>query len=61
MIKTRWPDFQCDYVPNDGVEAMLQNCPNVIDDSWARDDWDWVPEYDFQKSADAMFDIVDPG
>ncbi|MEO1613267.1 MAG: NAD-dependent epimerase/dehydratase family protein [Pseudomonadota bacterium] len=54
-IKSRWQGFQCDYAPNAAVEAMLNAGPNEIDDSDARRDWDWAPEYDFQKSAEAMF------
>ena len=55
-IKARWQGFACDYVPHPAVEGMLTAAPDVIDDSDARRDWDWKPEYDFQKSAEAMFE-----
>ena len=34
---------------------MLTNAPDAMIDEGAARDWDWAPEYDFQKSAEAMF------
>jgi threonine 3-dehydrogenase len=56
-IRARWQGFECSYEPNPAVEAMLRACPDVIDDANAARDWDWRPEFDFQKSAEAMFDL----
>ena len=56
-IKSRWQGFECDYAPNPPVEAMLSAAPDTMVDDSARRDWDWKPEYDFAKSAEAMFEL----
>lgn len=57
VIKSRWQGFECDYQPNPAVEAMLTKAPDAMIDASATRDWDWKPEYDFAKSAEAMFDL----
>jgi len=29
----------------------------VVDDGFARSDWDWMPEYDFDKTVAKMFEL----
>lgn len=57
-IRTRYPDFACDYVPVDVVEALLNGWPDVIADDAARRDWGWAPRYDFERSAQRMFELI---
>jgi threonine 3-dehydrogenase len=54
-IKSRWQGFQCTYDPHPVLDARMREKPKVIIDESAARDWDWAPEYDFQKSAEAMF------
>lgn len=56
-IKARWQGFECDYQPNPAVEGMLTAAPDAMIDESATRDWGWKPEYDFAKSAEAMFDL----
>jgi nucleoside-diphosphate-sugar epimerase len=44
-IKKHIPDFVCEYQP-DSRQAIADSWPHSIDDSAAREEWDWRPEYD---------------
>ena len=39
--------FQVDYVP-DYRQNIADSWPNTIDDTYAREDWDWNSKYDFK-------------
>lgn len=56
-IKTRWQGFECTYEPHPVLDARMRDRPKQIIDESAAQDWDWAPEYDFQKAAEAMFDL----
>lgn len=44
-IKARIPGFSISYAP-DFRQAIADSWPNSIDDSEARNDWGWQPDYD---------------
>ncbi|MEM3072104.1 MAG: NAD-dependent epimerase/dehydratase family protein [Candidatus Bathyarchaeia archaeon] len=44
-IKEVIPEFTCDYKP-DYRQEIADSWPRSLDDSAARADWDWRPEYD---------------
>ncbi len=44
-IKKHIPEFECEYKP-DSRQAIADSWPCSIDDSAAREEWDWQPEYD---------------
>lgn len=46
-IKQQVPDFQITYEP-DFRQAIADSWPYSIDDSPAREDWNWQPEYDLE-------------
>lgn len=52
-VKKHFPDFKMDYAP-DFRQAIADSWPNSIDDSFARNEWDWAPEFDLDKMSNAM-------
>jgi len=54
-ISDRVPGFTCDFVP-DVRQEYADSWPDDVDDSTARDDWGWEPEYDLGKMVDEMLD-----
>ena len=45
--------FQMHYEP-DSRQAIADSWPRSIDDSAARTDWDWKPQYDLKAMVDEM-------
>jgi nucleoside-diphosphate-sugar epimerase len=52
-IRNFVPGFSIDYKP-DYRQAIADSWPQSIDDSVARKDWGWRPEYDLQKMSGDM-------
>lgn len=52
-IKIFCPNFEITYKP-DFRQAIADSWPNSIDDSAARKDWGWKPEYDLQQMSEVM-------
>ena len=51
------PDFSCSYKP-DFRQHLAEGWPQSIDDSNARNDWNWKPEYDLSKmTADMIHNL----
>ena len=57
-ILEHFPAFQFDYQPVAAVESLLTAWPNVFVDDSARHDWGWNPRYNFEKSAERMFELL---
>jgi len=53
-IKQHIPGFEMTYQP-DYRQAIADSWPQSIDDSVARDEWNWKPEYDMPKMTADMF------
>ena len=49
------PSFKASYEPN-RTQAIADSWPKSIDDSLARKDWGWQPEYDLPKMTEAMLE-----
>jgi nucleoside-diphosphate-sugar epimerase len=47
------PDFNCSYKP-DFRQQLAEGWPQSIDDSSARKDWNWKPDYDLRKMTADM-------
>jgi nucleoside-diphosphate-sugar epimerase len=45
--------FSCDYEP-DFRQAIADSWPDSIDDSAARSDWGWAPDFDLEVLVDVM-------
>lgn len=56
-IKKHKPDFSIQYAP-DFRQQIADNWPASIDDSVAREQWGWKPQYDLSEmSADMLFQL----
>jgi nucleoside-diphosphate-sugar epimerase len=52
-IKKRMPEFQVSYEP-DFRQAIADSWPNDVDDTAARQEWGWNPDYDLEAMTDDM-------
>ena len=50
-IKKHLPDFYIDYKVDPVRQAIAESWPNKMDDSAARLDWSWQPQYDLPAMA----------
>ena len=53
-IQKRLPDFTMDYDIDPVKQAIAQSWPNSLDDSCAREEWGWKPEWDLSSMTDDM-------
>lgn len=54
-IKKIIPDFEINYEP-DYRQKIAESWPQVIDDSFAREDWDWEHEFGLEAIAKDMIE-----
>jgi nucleoside-diphosphate-sugar epimerase len=54
-IKKYIPKFKCDYKP-DFRQAIADSWPKTIDDSTARKEWGWKPDYDLEVMTKDMLE-----
>jgi nucleoside-diphosphate-sugar epimerase len=57
-IKKHIPDFIMDYKVDKVKEAIANSWPNSMDDSAAREEWDWEPEYDLVSMTEDMLSVL---
>lgn len=55
-IKKHIPDFTIDYDVDSVRQAIAESWPNSMDDSAARKDWGWQPEYDLASMTKDMLE-----
>ena len=48
-IRKHLPDFKMDYQIDPVKQAIADSWPNSMDDSCAREEWGWKPEYTLQN------------
>lgn len=51
-VTRAFPDAQIDFKPDLKRQAIVDTWPADLDDSAARRDWDWQPDYDVERSFD---------
>jgi nucleoside-diphosphate-sugar epimerase len=52
-IKKHLPEFSISYTP-DARQKIADSWPKSIDDTWAREDWGWKPNYDLSQMVHTM-------
>lgn len=58
-IKKHMPDFKLDYDVDPVRQAIAESWPNSLDDSCAREEWGWKPEYDLDKMTADMLENLE--
>ena len=53
-IRTHIPDFRIDYEIDPMRQAIADSWPRSVDDSAARNEWGWSPDYDLGAMASDM-------
>ncbi|NNE26296.1 MAG: NAD-dependent epimerase/dehydratase family protein [Saprospiraceae bacterium] len=56
-IKVHIPEFEINYQP-DHRQAIAESWTETIDDSLARSDWGWAPEYDMTSMVQDMLSNI---
>ena len=56
-IKKHIPEFVIEYKP-DFRQAIADSWPESIDDSAAREEWDWEPDYDLKTMVSDMLKVL---
>ena len=51
------PEFEISYNP-DFRQAIADSWPKSIDDSSAREEWNWKPQFDMDTMTKDMLDIL---
>jgi len=47
---TYFPEAKIDFIINKKRQSIVDSWPAQVDDSKARNDWDWEPEHDFDSA-----------
>ena len=56
-IRKHIPDFTIDYQP-DSRQKIAETWPKTIDDSAARQEWDWAPDHDLESMTGDMIEVL---
>jgi len=57
-IKKHYPDFVMEYDVDPLKQAIADSWPNSLDDTCARQEWGWKPEYDLEKMTADMIKVL---
>jgi nucleoside-diphosphate-sugar epimerase len=55
-IREYVPDFKMVYENDPLRQAIADSWPNSLDDTCAREEWDWKPEYDLDAMTKDMLE-----
>jgi threonine 3-dehydrogenase len=53
-VTRRVPGAKLTFRPDPRRQAILDSWPRALDDSRARADWDWAPEFDLEQMSDDL-------
>ncbi len=57
-IRKHIPEFKLDYNVDPVKQAIAESWPNSMDDSAAREEWGWKPEYNLESMTKDMLEKV---
>ena len=57
-IKKVIPEFELEYDVDPVRQAIANSWPNSMDDSAAREEWGWKPEYDLEAMTKDMLEVL---
>lgn len=57
-IRKHLPDFVMEYNPDPVKMCIANSWPNKMDDSCAREEWGWNPEYGLERMAEDMLEVI---
>lgn len=57
-VKKLVPDFVMNYEVDPLRQGIAESWPNSLDDSCARSEWDWKPDYDLDSMSADMIQIL---
>ncbi len=57
-IKKHIPEFEIEYDVDPLRQAIADSWPNNMNDSAAREEWGWKPEYDLAKMSKDMIEVL---
>lgn len=55
-IKKHYPDFRMTYEVDPLKQSIADSWPNRLDDSCAREEWGWKPQYDLERMTKDMIE-----
>ncbi|MFV0330090.1 MAG: NAD-dependent epimerase/dehydratase family protein [Dysgonomonas sp.] len=57
-IKKHYPNFIMEYDIDPLKQSIADSWPNSLDDTCARQEWGWCPEYDLEKMTTDMIKVL---
>jgi nucleoside-diphosphate-sugar epimerase len=60
VLKAHLPEFEIDYRVDPVRQAIADSWPRRLDDSAAREEWGWAPNYDTEAMVEVMLHALAP-
>jgi nucleoside-diphosphate-sugar epimerase len=57
-IRKHIPEFKLDYNVDPIRQSIAESWPNYMDDTAARDEWGWKPDYDLSRMTEDMLAVL---
>ncbi|MFA5478210.1 MAG: L-threonine 3-dehydrogenase, partial [Bacteroidales bacterium] len=57
-IKKYMPDFKMDYDVDPSKQGIADSWPNKMDDTAAREEWGWNPQWDLDRMTQDMLKVI---
>ena len=57
-IQKRLPGFKLEYDVNPLLQSIADSWPDDLDDTAAREEWDWIPKYNLDQMTNVMLDAI---
>ncbi len=59
-LRQRYQTFDCSFDPDEAMVKLIGSWPSSLECDGAARDWDWQVDFDFDKTAEAMFKLFEP-